>query len=193
MGQHYADRFTVVLDANVLYPFWMRDALLRFHEAGLFRARWSDTIVDEWVRSLLARKPDRAESVHRQVAAMRKHFDDSWVRGHETLIDGLALPDPDDRHVLAAAIRCGAQHIVTRNLKDCSAESLAAFDVEAIDPDDFLCRTFELYPEAGIDAFRQMREDYRNPPFRPAEFLMELAAKGMPRLAARLKPDCARI
>lgn len=193
MDQHYADRFTVVLDANVLYPFWMRDALLRFHEAGLFRARWSDTIVDEWVRSLLARKPDRADSVHRQVAAMRAHFDNSWVRGYGPLLGGLALPDPDDRHVLAAAIRCGAQHIVTRNLKDFPAEALAPFDVEAIDPDEFLCRTFGLYPEAGIEVFRQMREDYRHPPFRPAEFLMELTAKGMPRLAARLKSSCALI
>lgn len=188
MGQHYADRFTVILDANVLYPFWIRDVLLRFHEVGLFRARWTEIIMDEWVRNLTAKKPEKTESINSQVEAMRQHFDDSWVGGFEPLIEGLKLPDPDDRHVLAAAIKCGAQHIVTRNLKDFPGDILEPFDVEAIDPDEFLCRTFELYTPAGVEIFQNMREDYQNPSFGQAEFLMALTTNGMPRLATKLKP-----
>ncbi len=115
--RHLADRFTVVLDANVLYPFRVRDTLLRFHEGGLFRARWTEQIIDEWTENLIRNRPELEASVLAQVEQMRLHFDEAWVRGHETLIPSLQLPDPKDRHVLAAAIVCGAQHIVTSNLK----------------------------------------------------------------------------
>jgi hypothetical protein len=60
--KHIADRFAVVLDANVLFPFRKRDVLLRFSQAGLFRAHWSDAILDEWTRSLLAIRPQLADS-----------------------------------------------------------------------------------------------------------------------------------
>ncbi len=63
-----ADRFVVILDANVLYPFRVRDALLRFAEAGLFRARWSPTILDEWRRNLLKRRPELQDSIDQQTA-----------------------------------------------------------------------------------------------------------------------------
>ncbi len=63
-----ADRFVVILDANVLYPFRVRDALLRFAEAGLFRARWSPTILDEWRRNLLKRRPELQDSIDLQTA-----------------------------------------------------------------------------------------------------------------------------
>ncbi len=111
-----ADRFVVVLDANVLYPFRVRDVLLRFAEAGLYRARWSQRIIAEWTENLIRDKPHLEQSVRSQQRAMAIAFPEAMVAGYEALIPTLQLPDDKDRHVLAAAIRASAQHIVTENL-----------------------------------------------------------------------------
>jgi predicted nucleic acid-binding protein len=186
--KHIADRFVVVLDANVLFPFRKRDVLLSFYHAGLFRARWSGKILDEWTQSLLDQKPHLAESIQSQLEAMRDAFPEALVTGYEHLVEGLTLPDPDDRHVLAAAIRCGAQHIITENLAHFPGEALAEYCVEAIDADEFLSRTFDLYQSEAIEVLKLMRHRYKNPPFTPPEFIMDLTAKGLSKLASRLRP-----
>lgn len=184
-----ADRFVVVLDANVLYPFRVRDALLRFAEAGLFRARWSPAITDEWRRSLVDRKPELAPSIDAQIAAMQKAFPESCVQGGVDLIESLELPDPDDRHVLATAIRAGAEHIVTENLKDFPDERLDQYGISAVTADDFLSSTFELYPTEALAALRTMRRSYLRPPFTPNEFIFDLQKKGLPKLASMLREN----
>jgi len=181
---HIADRFTVILDANVLYPFRVRDVLLQFYRQGLYRARWTDQIIDEWTRSVLDRKPHITDSIASQVATMRATFPESWVTGHEPLIPSLVLPDPDDRHVLAAAIKAGAHHIVTENLKDFPAAILDDFDLEAVTADQFLMQTFDLYPVGATSALKMVRGKYANPPFTPPEFITDLAASGLPMLAS---------
>ena len=178
------DRPTVVLDANVLFPFRKRDILLRMHDAGLFQARWTERILDEWTRSLLERKPHLEPSVRSQRRAMREHFGEALVRGYEPLIGTLDLPDADDRHVLAAAIRCSARHIVTDNLADFPSGALAGFDIEAIDADTFLSRTFDRCPSEAVAVLRILRQAYRNPPFSPHELVSHPAAKGVPRVVA---------
>lgn len=185
--KHVADRFVVLLDANVLFPFRKRDVLLRFYHAGLFRARWSGQILEEWTRNLLEQKPQLENSVRSQQRAMQEHFPEALVAGHEPLIAALELPDPDDRHVLAAAIQCGAQHIVTDNIADFPADRLAPYDIEAIEADEFVSRTFDLYPAEALAVLRQLREHYRNPPYSPPEFVLDLTAKGLPKLAARVR------
>lgn len=184
-----ADRFVVVLDASVLYPFRVRDVLLRFAEAGLFRARWSSLILDEWRRSLLARKPDREASIDSQMGAMASAFPEACVDGADSLIESLDLPDADDRHVLAAAIRTGAEHIVTENLRDFPEAQLAPFGITAVSADDFLSSTFELYPAEALAAMRTTRREYKNPPFTPGEFIFDLQKKGLPKLASMLKEN----
>ena len=183
---HVANNFAVVLDANVLYPFRKRDILLRFAHAGFFRACWTDRIEGEWTSRLLAQKPHLAASVEAQLAAMREHFPEALVTGYEPLIEALTLPDPDDRHVLAAAIRCGAQQIITENLADFPDDALAPFSIEASSCDDFLLRTFELYPAQAVEVLSRLRQSYRNPPFTASEFIFDLTARGMPKLASRL-------
>ncbi|NBC14297.1 MAG: PIN domain-containing protein [Gammaproteobacteria bacterium] len=185
--RHLADRFVVVLDANVLFPFRKRDVLLHFYHAGLFRARWTAQILDEWTEKLLEQKPSLEASIRSQQQAMEEHFPEALVSGYEALIDGLALPDPNDRHVLAAAIQCGAQHIVTENLRDFPETRLAGFDVEAIGCDEFLSRTFDLYVSEALVVLKQVRALYRNPAFTPSEFVLDLTASGLPKLAARLR------
>ncbi len=182
-----ADRFLVVLDANVLYPFRKRDVLLHFYAAGLFRARWTERILQEWSSNLLQQKPELFQSIQQQQAKMKEAFPEALVSGFELLEPELRLPDPKDCHVLAAAIRCGAQHIVTDNTKDFPSEVLDEYDIDAVDADEFLYRTFELYPERAVLVLREVRRKYKNPPYSPAEFVLDLTAKGMPKLAQHAK------
>lgn len=185
---HVADRFVVFLDANVLYPFRMRDALLRFAEAGLFRARWSQDVLYEWKGALLKRKPNLQDSVDSQIRAMNLAFPEACVAGYHQLIEALDLPDPNDRHVLAAAIVADAEHIITENLRDFPQDALDPYDIAAVTADDFLESSFETYTAEAISALRTMRRAYSRPPLTPDEFIFELQSKGLPKTASRLKP-----
>lgn len=187
--KHIADRFVVLLDANVLFPFRKRNILLRFYHAGLYRARWSGQILDEWTRNLLSLRPDLSASINSQLDAMRREFPEALVTGYERLIEGLELPDPDDRHVLAAAILSGAQHIITENLADFPTDALEPFTIEAIDADEFLSRTYDLYPTEALQVCRTTRLAYRNSAITPSEFVLDLTAKGLPKFASRLRPN----
>ncbi|MYH57557.1 MAG: PIN domain-containing protein [Boseongicola sp. SB0675_bin_26] len=175
------------LDANVLYPFRKRDVLLRFYDAGLFRARWTERVLDEWSRSLLKAHPNLKSNVEAQQDKIRDLFPEAIVSGFEHLEAGLNLPDADDRHVLAAAILCGAQHIVTDNIRDFPSAELDQFDIKAIEADEYLSRTFDLYTAEAMHVLRELRSHYSNPPFTPSEFVFDLTAKGMPKLAARVR------
>lgn len=109
------------------------------------------------------------------------------VADFEHLEAGLALPDENDKHVLAAAIQCGAQHIITDNTRDFPLAELEQFDIEAIEADEFLARTFDLYTAEAMSVLRDLRSHYSNPAYTPSEFVLDLTAKGMPKLAARAR------
>lgn len=148
----------MVYDACVLYSALLRDLLLRLALADLFRARWTDHIHEEWIRSVLAQRPDLLPA---QLARTRDLMDrsvpDCLVTGYKGLIDTLSLPDADDRHVLAAAIRSQAGVIVTYNLKDFPAEALMPYGVEAQHPDEFVGHLFDLAPGTVCAAVRDQR------------------------------------
>ncbi|HET8777239.1 MAG TPA: hypothetical protein VFN76_06225 [Candidatus Limnocylindria bacterium] len=112
---------------------------------------------------------------------------DCMVSGHEGLIDGLELPDPDDRHVLAAAIRAGAQGVVTFNLRDFPAEVLAAYEVEAIHPDDFVLDLLDLRPAAVATAVQEQARALKNPPMTPDRVLDILRRNGLVQSVAKLR------
>jgi hypothetical protein len=117
--------FSAFLDASVLYPVSLRNLLMGLTLSGLFQARWSADVHEEWIRAVRRDRPDipieRLQSVR---AAMDRHAGDCLVTGYEQLIGSFTLPDPNDRHVLAAAIVGGADVIVTRNLRDFPADVL---------------------------------------------------------------------
>ncbi|MCH9808850.1 MAG: PIN domain-containing protein [Alphaproteobacteria bacterium] len=182
-----SDRFVAVLDANVLFPFGVRDVLLWFTHAGLYRARWSEQIVAEWHRSLVAKRPGVKASVEQQIQVMRNVFPEAWVADYADLVEVIELPDVDDRHVLAAAIRCGAQNIVTENIKHFPSEALGKYDIEAVTADHFLTCTFELYPLEAMKVLKLMRVGYRSPEYTKTEFLRHLMRIGLGQLALRVK------
>lgn len=124
--------FTAFLDANVLYSALVRDLLMNLTNTGLFRPKWSRAVQGEWIRNLLENRPDLTpDQLERTRELMDKHVPDALVTGYESLIRGLQLPDANDRHVLAAAIRGRADVIITENLKDFPAEILAPFGIKA--------------------------------------------------------------
>ncbi len=184
-----ANPFVVILDANVLYPFRVRDVLLTFAHEGLFRARFTEEIMYEWTKNLVQQKPELEESVKSQALMIRKTFDECFVTGHMSLIDGLEMPDKDDRHVLAAAIRCSAQVIVTENRRDFPPDLLEEYDIEALGADDMLVSTYELFPVEAARALGRLRRRYKNPSMTVSEFLLDLTRAGLPKLAAVARRD----
>lgn len=112
---------------------------------------------------------------------------DCLVTGHQQLIASLVLPDPDDRHVLAAAIRAEAEVIVTCNLKDFPAEILGQFEIEAVHPDEFLLSLSEQAPGVICAAVKRQREGLRNPPKTAEELLATLEGQGLTQSVARLR------
>src|SRR5262249_45053844 len=152
---------TAVYDANILYPAPMRDLFIRPAQAGLVRAKGTETIHDEWMRHVLKDHPHlSAERLPRTRALMNEAVRDSLVTGYEDLIATLSVPDPDDRHVPAAAIHAGADIIVTCNLTDFPAEALARFNIDAQHPDDFLVYLLDQAPgvacAAAAEAMRRI-------------------------------------
>ena len=182
-------RYTAILDACVLYPATLRDLLLSLARDGLYHARWSDRIQDEWVRSLLKRRPDLEEAALRRTCAlMAQAVPDSVVQGWQHIEPDLTgLPDADDRHVLAAAICGHADAIVTFNLADFPAAALAPFGVEALHPDDFLLNQLDLNPIAALKSIKAMRARWRNPQLSALDLAAAIQKLQMPLVAARLR------
>lgn len=181
-------RFTVVYDANVLYPAPLRDLLMRLAATGLFRARWTDRIHDEWMRNVLKNRPDLDPS---KLDATRQNMDsnchDCLITNYEVFIDHLQLPDVDDRHVLAAAIRCGADAIITFNLNDFPVTELEKYGIEAIHPDDFVINNFDLNCAKVLEAVRKQRASLKNPITEVDTFLDTLLRQGLPQFVEVLK------
>ena len=175
-------------DANVLYPAELRNFLMHLALAGLFRAKWSAAVHDEWISNLLKNRPDLSrEKLARTRQLMDKAMLDALVEGYEDLIPSLSLPDKNDRHVLAAAIRGEAQVIVTMNLKDFPSEVLEQYQMEAMHPDEFILQFIELAPDAVLDAAETHRRSLKNPPKSVEEFHATLEAQGLPETVAALR------
>jgi predicted nucleic acid-binding protein len=179
---------TAIYDACVLYPAPLRDLLMHLALTDLFRAKWTDAIHEEWMRSVLEQRPDlKPEQLERTRSLMNAHVRDCLVTGYEDLIESLALPDPDDRHVLAAAIRGRADVIVTYNLADFPAEVLARYAMVAQHPDDFINHLLDLAPGSVCAAVKRQREGLRNPPKSAEELLATLESLGLAQTVARLR------
>jgi hypothetical protein len=180
--------FVVIYDACVLYPAPVRDLLLRIANTGVVRARWSDRILDECFRSIAAQRPDLAPTaLARTRQLVREAVPDCIVTGFEHLEDGLDLPDPDDRHVLAAAIRANAQAISTFNLRDFPDHILERYDIEPKHPDEFVLDSIDLAPGAVVQCVTDQARALRNPPVMIPELLDTLRRLGLVQSVSRLR------
>lgn len=173
--------FTALYDANVLYPAPLRDLLMNLALTGVYRARWSARIHDEWKRNLLINRPDLDRTqLDRTSSLMDEAVPDALVSDYEPLMGGLDLPDEDDRHVLAAAIKCNASVIVTFNLKDFPDATLGSFDIEALHPDDFIADLWDLDKAAVLEAAQRQRQSLKNPALSAQAYLDKLLQQKLP-------------
>jgi predicted nucleic acid-binding protein len=186
--KHISDHFTVVLDANVLYPFLVRDVLLSLAHSGLFRPLWTADIMNEWQSALTARRPHTSRKIARTVQLMADHFPEAMVTGYERLIPAIDLPDPNDRHVLAAAIKAGANAIITENIRDFPVSVISSYDIEIKTADELVLSTLDLYPDEAVRALKSRRKSYTKPPMTAEEFHSALLAKGFVQTSAELLP-----
>ncbi len=175
--------YTALYDACVLYPAPLRDLLMQLAVADLFRAKWTAMIHDEWVRNVLANRPDlTAAQLQRTRELMDSSVRDALVFDFEDLIPSIQLPDPDDRHVVAAAIRGRCDVIVTYNLDDFPVEVLAKYDIEAQHPDEFLSHLTNLRPDVVCMAARTCRLRLKNPKLEAEGYLESMARQRLPEL-----------
>ena len=155
---------------------------------GLFRAKWSADVHEEWISSLLKNRPDLTrEKLERTRMLMDKHAVNALVTGYEDLIPGLHLPDPNDRHVLAAAIRGHADVIVTMNLRDFPAATIGSFGIEAQHPDEFVLHLLNLAPGVVVAAAQNHRQSLKNPPKTVAAYLKTLERQGLTQTVSVLR------
>lgn len=175
-------RYTALLDACVLYPIAMTDALLSLATAGLFAAKWSREIEREWIAALEDRRPELHDRLEVRRDAMRDAVPDWEVpeAAWAPLVAGDNLTDPDDRHILAAAVAGHADCIVTANLKDFPAEIVGVYGLEVVDPDRFVINQWDLDPLIAMAAFKRMRARWRNPQATPENFAKALEQGGLP-------------
>jgi predicted nucleic acid-binding protein len=182
-------RYTALLDACVLYPMAMADALMSLATAGLFAAKWTTRIETEWIRSLEENRPDLQGRLDYRREQMREAVPDWEVDEQAWTIcaRGLELPDPDDVHVLAAALAGHADCIVTANLKDFPAEVVAQLGIEVIHPDQFIVAQWDLDQLVAVAAFKRMRARWKKPQASAEDFAAAMERGGLPATAQRLR------
>jgi hypothetical protein len=176
--------YTAVLDACTLVPIALADTLLRVAEKGLYRPLWSERILTEAQEAIEEIHP--GIDVGKRFASMRDAFGDAMVTGWEELEPGIRLTDADDRHVVAAAVRGGADAIVTANLADFPAVALRPLGLEAVHPDDFLLDQLDLSPPTILQVISEQAAHTRKPPLTPPDLATLLGRAGVPSFADRL-------
>lgn len=196
----FANRFTAFVDACALAGALKRNLLCTLAEAGFFRIRWSARVLDETERAIadiLARRKvtDAAERAARARAALEEAFEEAMVSDYAKLLGaGLeTLPDPDDAHVVAAALMAQAALIVTDNLRHFPADQMAALNLEVRSTDAFLADTIALDPGRAAAAIRRMRQRFRKPEITPSRLLLDMEAAGLTEAADILREHIASL
>jgi len=175
----------VTIDADCLYSAPVRDTLLRLAQAGLYRAYWSDGIIEEALRNLRLNGVMTEQQANYLRSALREAFPESFVTGYRRFIADLTCA-PEDRHVLAAAIRSGSRILVTNNVRDYPAVSVAPFEIEVQTPDAFLLRQLDAYPNVVREVLADQAAALRNPPLTVAQ-LLDVLSKLVPAFAGAVR------
>ena len=180
-------RYTVVLDACVLFSRLQRDILLSLAHADLYTARWTQEIENEWAFSLIDKYPDAKDKIPLPVDQMRDAVADCLIFDYEPFIASLQLPDENDRHVLAAAIRGNADTIVSLNIKDFPVDILSKFDIEMQTPDQFVLNQIMLHPSRALTAIKKMRARWERPSMSASDMIDLFEKRQLPQTAAHLR------
>lgn len=193
----FANRYTALIDACSLLPVLQRNILLSLAEAEFFRIRWSSKIVEETHGAFIKVHGEHygdhvKERANLMINSMNAAFPEAMLEDDLTALISLLqteyeLPDPNDTHVIAAAIKCRADMIITENLKDFPEEVLFTFDLEAKSADAFIADTIGLAPEKAYITIRRMRERFKRPEITPEDLYFKMEKKGLTETATILK------
>jgi len=163
--------------------------LLQLATTGLFRAKWTDEIHEEWISSVLSDRADLTkDQLERTKALMNSAVMDCLVDDYEYLIETITIPASDDRHVVAAAIHGRCDAIVTFNRKDFPSKELEKYGIEAIHPNDFISYQFDLDEAAVIISAQACRTRLKNPAKSIDEYLDTLLKQSLTKTVSALKP-----
>lgn len=184
--------FTAYLDTCALVPIALSDTLLRVAEKGGFRPAWSERILRSVRQVVLDVHGDlEATRIDKRLDAMRAFFPDAMTTGWETLVDGIHLPDDNDRHVVAGAIVARADMIVTANIRDFPTAELDRFDLHAKTPDEFLLDLMDLAPQRMVETIVEQAEAALHPPLDAEDVLIALGRAGAPEFARIVREQLA--
>jgi predicted nucleic acid-binding protein len=190
----FANRFTAFIDACSLTSALKRNLLLSLAEAEFFRVRWSRGVMNETqsaIERILTKRgyADASSRAARACSAMERGFKDAMVTDIDQFLVACAgLPDENDAHVLAAALKTGAQVIVTENLRHFPASYLAPLNMDTRSADGFIADTIALDEGRAIPAIRQMRVRFKKPDMTAAELFIRMEASGLVETVDILKP-----
>lgn len=177
-----------VCDACILYPFHLRNVIVQAGVDRLFHARWTDEIHDEWMRNPLANAPDLSvERLNATKKLMTIALPEATVSGYEKHIQTIGLPDPDDRHVVAAAIEAKATHILTWNLRHFPARVLKAYDLVRQTPDVFLADLYDRAPQLLLASLANARRNLSKSGLSAEGFLDVLREQKLIQIDKRLR------
>jgi len=180
--------FTAFFDSNVFFGARLRSLIIEAAQSGLFRARWSEDIHREWIDAVAAKRPDiERKALERVQTLMDAAVPGCITKGYERLVASLTLPDPNDRHVLAAAIVAKASVIVTFNEKDFPNGSLAPFDLHTRHPDDFLLDIESLDSARFVEIVANDLAHYCEPPLSISDYCEALIRAGAPNTAGKIE------
>ncbi len=183
-----AGKITAIIDACVLASGLRRRLTLSLADVELYNFRWSTRILNETQRAIHKIVKSKEESL-KQCTRIQDTFPNAFVSEFENIENELILPDPDDRHVLATALKVNAQYIVTDNLKDFPRSALAPHSVEAVSCDQFVANIIRIHPETAMDAIRLMREKLNKPALSKTEFIQYVGECGLPQTEAALEAN----
>lgn len=171
---------SVFLDANVIYSITLA-------EHDLFLPLWSPNVLQEAQEAASRTLPDAAQQAFRKrLIMMDQAFPESSIHVEESEWSQFDLPDPDDRHVLAAAAQGQADALATRNIKDFPQKLLDSFSIQVITPDDLLCVLLRRNPEATANAIRELIDSRHRPPINIPDFAKRLERSGATQFAAAI-------
>ena len=177
----------VIIDANLLYPFHMRNLMVQLGVDSVIAPRWTARINLEWIGNLVAAGRAPEERLLLTLDLMNRALPEAEVQGWEARMDGLTLPDPDDHHVLAAALAAEAETILTINLRDFPASALAPHGIVAVHPDEFLCGLHDADPELLRASTEAAHANLSRSAPSLAAYLDVLDRQGLPQLTRRLR------
>lgn len=176
----------VLIDACVLYPTVMREVVLGVAGQGLFEPRWSPRILEEWARATRKIGPEGETIARGEIAGIQARFPRAEVKIPQGVEARLWLPDPNDIHVLAAAVGCSADAIMTLNAKDFPRNELADEGLERVDPDGFLISLAMKAPDAVQSVAEGVLAEARRLSGEPWEMRKLMRKARLPRLGKLL-------